>query len=300
VWQKGLRVNSVKLYYRISDQSYKKPKLIGATKEVCLKNFVRCFLKRDIPWAVPGDWSDPLRVIADRCAPATVEMLAKTGLVVMETDKGNAGSFMTTFDLALLECADDELIYFCEDDYLHTPDAPTLLEEGIRRADYVTLYDHPDKYTRLYSGGEHSKVIRTASRHWRYTVSTCMTFGAKAKTLKEDADVWMKGTSGDHPHDHHIFSELAKRGRRLAVPLPGAACHTDLTLSGEMNAVLMEPWAIKLMEEELNERVMTEGMALGDGYDDLVRFWADKLKAGWDKLVALDAILTDIRSKAGK
>lgn len=273
----------MKLYYRISDKSYEKQKLIGATKEVCLLNCLVVF--RSLT-----DQSD-FTVIADNCNRKTVQLLENEGLRYKLTELGNAGSFRKAVELALEECADDELVYFVEDDYIHQPNARVLLEEGIKRADYVTLYDHPDKYTRLYNGGEFSKVIKTPSSHWRYTASTCMTFATKKSTLAKDLEVWKKHTSESHPHDHHIFTELGKLGRRLAVCIPGAACHTDLTFSGSMNQVLLEPWAIEMMIK-LRE-IQIENYNLSEQMQELQRVTV-KDKTGWERLVSLDAFLSQL------
>src|SRR5205809_219162 len=100
----------MKLYYRISDKSYEKQKLIGATKEVCLMNFCRVFHN----FIFGG--SPQIRIIADRCERPTIKMLADAGLPFTMTDKGNAGSFRVALDLAIEEAADDEPVYFCEDD----------------------------------------------------------------------------------------------------------------------------------------------------------------------------------------
>jgi hypothetical protein len=273
----------MKLYYRISDNSYEKQKLMGTTKEVCLANFCKAFV--DVIFAnMSNGQPPPIRIIADRCNNNTMKLLHSTGLPVITTDYGNAGSLKAALDMAIKDEAEDELVYFCEDDYLHIGKSPTLLQEGIKRADYVTLYDHPDKYTRLYDGGEYSKVIKTDSSHWRYTTSTCMTFGTKVKTLKQDMDVWNEFISGDHPHDHFIFKKLTEeKRRRLAVCIPGAACHTDLTFSGKANHVLMEPWAIEMMIEQrekdidcLEDREMKNALL--------------KNRTGWERLIALDAL----------
>lgn len=264
------------LYYRISDKGYQKSKLIGATKEVCLMNFCKAFSEQIFK-------EDPeILVIADRCDRPTIKMLVDAGLPLEITDLGNAGSFRHALKLAL-EREDDELIYFCEDDYLHLGSAPQLLKEGIKRAEYVTLYDHPDKYTRLYNGGEFSKVIKTTSSHWRYTCSTCMTFGSTVKILKEDLNVWEKHTNGNHPHDHKIFTELGEKNRRLAVCLPGVACHTDLDFSSRMGTVLIDDWAIELMISELE--------FLLQSFDQEIKNSVIKDRSGWSKLVALDALL---------
>jgi hypothetical protein len=260
----------MKLYYRISDNSYKKQKLIGATKEVCLINFMKAF--HEIP----------MTIIADKCSEETHCMLSEVNKNhnTVSTDYGNAGSLRHAIELAISECEDNEVIYFAEDDYLHLRNSPTLIKEGIKRSEYVTLYDHPDKYTSQYNGGEFSKVIKTESSHWRYTISTCMTFGSTVKTLKEDLDIWKKFTNETHPHDHLIFKELGKeKRRRLAVCIPGAACHTDLEYSQRTKKMLIEPWAIQLMIDQLRKEIGIDADA-----DWIAR------KSGTDRLLALDAL----------
>lgn len=273
----------MKLFYRISDNSYKKTKLIGSSKEVCLKNFIKTF--QNIIFGNCGEsslpyWNPPMLIIGDKCEKETCQMLKKTSIPLTFTNYGNAGSLMHAIELAIKNEDNDEVIYFCEDDYLHLPSSPKLIEEGIKRSDYVTLYDHPDKYTPQYNGGEFSKVIKTESSHWRYTISTCMTFASKVKTLKEDFDIWKKHTNGDHPHDHQIFTELGKeKNRRLAVCIPGAACHTDLEYSTRMKKMMIDPWAIDMMIDELQRK-------LSSRFDRWLEF-----KSGLEKLMALDALL---------
>lgn len=281
----------MKLYYRISDQSYDKPKLIGATKEVCLMNFFKAFA----PIIFKDPENPPIRIIADRCERKTIKMLQETGSPLTITDLGNAGSLRLALEMAIDECEPGELVYFCEDDYLHLGSAPFLLQEGIRRAEYITLYDHPDKYTRYYNGGEFSKVIKTDSSHWRYTASTCMTFGTKTDTLREDIEVWKKYTGEQHPHDHHIFMELDKEsGRRLAVCIPGVACHTDLHFSGMVNVMLMESWAIDMMIDELGQQLERKHSKLpAEKFLEQMSLREKLLegKTGPEKLLALDALL---------
>jgi hypothetical protein len=259
----------MKLYYRISDNGYKKQKLIGATKEICFINFMKCF--HEIPTTI----------IADKCNEETYCMLFGINKHhdMVATDYGNAGSLRHAIELAISECSDDEVVYFVEDDYLHLENSPTLIKEGIKRSEYVTLYDHPDKYTSQYNGGEFSKVIKTDSSHWRYTISTCMTFGSTVRTLKEDIDIWRKFTNESHPHDHLIFKELGKeKRRRLAVCIPGAACHTDLEYSQRTNKMLIEPWAIELMINQLKNEI---------GFKEEPDWIKNKSRS--EKLLALDA-----------
>lgn len=271
----------MKLFYRISDKSYEKPKLPGANKEICLMNFVSVF--KDFIFNESN-----LTIIADRCDRKTIGMLNSSGFNVVITDKGNAGSFLVAMQMAL-DFSDDEIVYFCEDDYLHLHNSCKLINEGLKRSDYVTLYDHPDKYTRHYNGGEYSKVIKTDSSHWRFTASTCMTFATKIKTIREDKDIWLEHTSGNHPWDHKIFVDLGKKGRKLAVSIPGAACHTDLTFSGMIGKNLIEPWAIEMMTSHINEEIK---LIENDSSDRL----AAMTKAGWDRLIALDAIKFNLKA----
>ena len=290
----------MRLYYRISDKGYPKQKLPGADKEYCLMNFCAAF-QNQVFGILRNDkmrggllHCPPLLVIADRCEDDTYKMIADTGLAVQRTDLGNAKSLLHTLERAAKENEDDEILYFCEDDYLHIQTAPKLLEEGLKRSDYVTLYDHPDKYTRLYNGGEFSKVIKTESSHWRFTVSTCMTFGTTAKVLREDLDVFRKHCEGDHPHDHFIFEELGKKGRRLAVPIPGAACHTDLTFSANMKQVLIDPWAIDMMigrvDIQLNGVHATDNFMPPKEYVEMREMLLKRAKTPWEKLFALDVL----------
>lgn len=285
----------MKLYYRISDNSYPKQKLPGADKNTCLLNFLKAF--RDIVFSkdiLNGKQRSAMTIIADRCGEETLKIVNGTGLPVLETDLGNAGTVHFAIDLAIKECHDGELVYICEDDYLHLSNAPQLLREGMLHSDYITLYDHPDKYTNLYGMGETSKVVRTNSSHWRYTVSTCMTFGAKISTLKEDVDVFKKHVVTEHPSDHDIFCELREKGRKLAVSIPGAACHTDLTFSGMAGALMMDPWAIQTLIVELEDKL--ENVEKRIQPEDKKVFYELKRsilnnKENWDKLIGLDALL---------
>lgn len=219
------------IYYRVSDNSYPKAKLPGATKWFCWSNFLK---------ALAGG---PVQLVLDNCAPGTVGRFARQGHPCHETSLGNAGSLLYALRLAAGR-PPDEVVYFVEDDYLHRPGFTAALGEGLGLADYVTLYDHPDKYSAEYAHGEVSKVLKTPSSHWRYTASTCMTFASTAGVIREDFGVWERHAGGSHPNDHGAFTELGGRGRKLAVSIPGKACHCDPTWGG-MEAI--EPWAVEMV-----------------------------------------------------
>jgi hypothetical protein len=141
-----------------------------------------------------------------------------------------------TFNLALdeaLKGSDDEIVYFVENDYLHKPGADKILIEGFSLGyDYVSLYDHPDKYINganpfVEDGGEVTRLMLTDSCHWKLTNSTTMTFAAKVKTLKQDEVILREFTSGTHPNDFPMFLALREKQHGLITPVPGYSTHGE-------------------------------------------------------------------------
>jgi hypothetical protein len=236
----------IRVFYRVSDVGHGAPRPHGMTKVRCLENLLSVFAGEEVC------------VIADRCATEMTGYLQglrrrERVAALTETDCGNSGSFREAVRQALRGDGEHGIVYFVEDDYAHRAGAPTLLREGIRHAEYLTLYDHPDKYRAEYGHGEVSKVIRTPSAHWRYTISTCMTFATTVGTLGLDEDVWERFSRGPGPSDHKAFCELRGRYQRLAVCMPGAACHMDLTYSNQAGEFLIEPWAIEALQIQVPE-----------------------------------------------
>ena len=228
--------------YRICDRSYAKVKLPGATKEKCLENFLSVFSPK----------KEELTIIADNCDDGTHEKLDGLGYMVFRTTEGNAGAVRFAMDLVVQNMVVGEWVYLVEDDYLHLPESKARLvqaaEAGI--ADYLTLYDHPDKYSPDYGGGEISRVMKVGNQqHWRTTQSTTMTFGVRVGTLKADRDLWQEFIGGAHPHDHIAFTALKRAGRTLAVAIPGLSCHVDLTWGMGQGRIAVEPWAIRMMAQ---------------------------------------------------
>lgn len=109
--------------------------------------------------------------------------------------RGNAGSFRHAFHLAL-ECDDNEPILFAEDDYFWLEESIAAMRTALTTlpADYVTGYDHPDRYRQEGPVGvgvdlphRYTKIHLAAGRHWRTQESTCMTFMTTAGRLRTDA-----------------------------------------------------------------------------------------------------------------
>lgn len=205
----------MKIYYRVSDAGYafkQKPEYV--TKTNCLLNFVKHF----------GDTD--LNIVFDNCKNETITacMEIAPDAKVVGTSLGNAGSFLYALDMAL-QLPDDEVVYMAEDDYVHRNGSRQALLEGLEIADYVSLYDHIDKYMQQNLRPEY--ILRTNTTHWRTCISTTMTFAAKVGTLRKCESSIRKWTSGAHPDDHRMFCELGSAGYTLISALPGYATHGE-------------------------------------------------------------------------
>lgn len=155
---------------------------------------------------------------------------------IFRTKLSNAGSFMYSVMFAMQCFHQDEKVYFAEDDYVYTKNAPTIIEEGLDVGDYSSGYDHPDKYINtneggpnpfILNGGETTIVKLTKSSHWKITNSCCMTFAVKVKTLKEDLPIIQKYCSGTHTHDFQLFCELKQKNKHVVSSIPGVSTHGE-------------------------------------------------------------------------
>ena len=221
----------MKVIYRISEGGYPKEKPDYITKINCLKNALKHFKQDDFLLIMDGV-SDNLKSEIEK---------VYTGKAQIVSIGHGAGTFNLALDHALgltnvLMVSDDEIIYFLEDDYLHKAGSQKILEDGFELGmDYVTLYDHPDKYLNPIEGGntycegraEFTRVYLGQNSHFKLTNSSTMTFAAKVKTLKDDQTILRKWTNGTHPHDFQMFQEIIKTGRRLISPLPGYSTHGE-------------------------------------------------------------------------
>ena len=216
----------MRIIYRISDTGYSKVKPKYITNERCLANATEVF--QDTIWSI----------IADNVSKETEGMMKKY-VTKDSIEYVSKGSGSETFNLALdraLQYNDEEIIYFCENDYLHKPGSEQIIKEGLDLgASFVTLYDHPDKYIDPSRGGnkyceggaESTRVYLTQSSHWKITNSTTMTFAAKVKTLREVEPILRKHTTGTYPRDFDMFLELRENNRILISSIPGYATHGE-------------------------------------------------------------------------
>ncbi len=217
----------MKVFYRISDGGYNKIKPHYVTKRGIFLHFLKIFSNYDI------------YVIADNVSDDTYSFLCNhiDSKKIIRTKLSNAGAFMFAVKVAMENFSDNERIYFAEDDYVYTHNAPKIIEEGLDIADYSTGYDHPDKYINsdeggpnpfVSEGGELTRVLVSQSSHWKLTNSFCMTFATTVKVLKEDYNVYVKYCSTTHPYDFQLFCELREtKKRKLVSCIPGVSTHGE-------------------------------------------------------------------------
>lgn len=235
--------------YRLSDGHNKekqKPEYAG--KEDCLRVFTREFS------------NDNLILFADNVKEETFDMAKKyvKEKNIYLTNFGNTGTFLASWQMAYTiaqNVSDDTIFYLVEDDYIHRRGAKDILVEAFRdlNADYVTLYDHNDKYQDtsddrfywghdkvdedingirtpgvIYGKGHESKVYVSKSTHWRTVGSTTMTWATTAKNVKEDFEEMNKLHTGKHlPMGGDTFRMLKEKGKDLISCLPGYSAHAE-------------------------------------------------------------------------
>jgi hypothetical protein len=213
----------MKIIYRISDAGYNKIKPSYINNENCLKNARQVF--HNYEWFI----------IADNISEETENMIKKyiSSDCISYVSVGHGAG---TFNLALtkaLSFEQNDIVYFIENDYLHVRGSDKIISEGFKLgADYVSLYDHLDKYIDganpfVENGGEVTKVFLSDSCHWKLTNSTTMTFACKVETLKQDEETLRSYTQGSYPEDFKMFLELRDKGRTLVTPIPGYSTHGE-------------------------------------------------------------------------
>jgi len=134
-------------------------------------------------------------------------------------------SFWQTWGIVKdLNIPDTDLIYFLENDYLHTPDwvEKTLdIFQTFAGLNYISLYDHNDKYFLPMYEDLTSKIFSTNKHHWRTTPSTCGSFIIPKNIFEEDfkEHTEIKG-------DHNKFLHLTQtKNRFILTPIPGLSTH---------------------------------------------------------------------------
>jgi hypothetical protein len=215
------------IIYRTSNNGYQKDKPKYVNNKNCLDNFINNFDK-------------PNLIIADNVSDEYYKELLTYDINIDRTLLGSgAQSFKYMLDLLINSSFNDnEIVYMVENDYIHKPNSKQVMQDCFitLNPDYVTLYDHPDKYINSSEGGnpyvesygEVTRLVKSSYCHWKMTNSTTMTFASKIKTLKEDYDIINKYIQGTYPDDFKMFIDLINnKNRVLLSSIPGYSTHGE-------------------------------------------------------------------------
>jgi hypothetical protein len=124
----------------------------------------------------------------------------------------------------------ESIVYFLEDDYLHRFGWPDVMREAFNLPgiDYVTLFDHRDKYFFPQYIDLKSKIFCTQTCHWRTTPSTTNTYAMLFKTLQKHIDLHRCFSLGRTiTADHEKFCKLAEEEAILISSIPGYSTHVE-------------------------------------------------------------------------
>lgn len=208
-----------------SNVSAHKARFIDFNREHCLQNLLA---------TTASDEKIKITFFLDTFHPMQEEhfLRKQKRFPIIEFKAGSeAASFLYMLEYVYkMNLANDTIIYFLEDDYIHRPGWPTALREAftLPGVDYATLYDHKDKYFFPQYSELKSKIYQTDSCHWRTTPSTTNTYAMLFATLKKHIDIHRCFSLGRTiTADHEKFCKLADGEAVLVSSIPGFSTHAE-------------------------------------------------------------------------
>lgn len=208
-------METLNVFYRICPHNSAKSPVYKDNKSAlagfCLQSFIKAF----------EGYPVEVHFIADSCPPDYIEALNRVPLVkhIHEyLSLGNKGSFFKQVEMAC-ELDDNALVYLVEDDYYHLGESIGMFN-AIKAFDFVTPYDHGGHYEQPWVDMP-QKLKILDNHHFRTSVSTCLTFGCRAKNLKDN-----RGLVHEYGiNDHGLWLEILNKGYELWCPIPTFATH---------------------------------------------------------------------------
>lgn len=192
------------------------------SREKCYQNLIRTTESKDVNITILFDGEpEPEHFINNY----KVEMVNMKG--------GTDGhSFLNLVNyVEKLKIDDNDIVYFLEDDYLHQDGWVDIMNEGFNsmNADYISLYDHKDKYFLQPYQRLQSKIIATKSTHWRTSPSTTNTYACRFKTFKKHIHIHKEYCDLERgfTRDHDKFQRLWQEGSNLVTSIPGYSTHVE-------------------------------------------------------------------------
>lgn len=222
----------------ISDGTNEKPRWKDKTKSEIFK---KCWLS--LQNGLEG-WDDRIIILADRVSDSTLQWMRDTSTIPTKIEVINIPprtevppygahpypqyhpvTINTCIQLMekIIEIAQqypEELIYVCEDDYLHTTDAIRIMK-NVYKAGYTGFYlpyDYPDRYV---DRDKYSEIIIGPDCHLRTVSSATLTMAGLGKTfLPFKFSILQAGLFSDDSWTWKAFKQSV-----AVCPIPGTATH---------------------------------------------------------------------------
>ncbi len=210
--------NCLWIYYRTHSGSSRAPRPSWFSKELCFRSLVYASKAlTDAGYSVKLKvFFDGHQITADPWYLTLQSMLGPEHQLVLTNTVGNSPSFSIVLESLTYHSPSDSIL-IAEDDYLWLPKSLAALTDVLRvlPADYITGYDHPDRYDNANPLGkdiEHynRSLYVTKYSHWRPVESTCMTFMTSVHCLMSDMEVFQRHLRDNpvRPNSRSLFRQL--------------------------------------------------------------------------------------------
>lgn len=204
--------------------------------DLCLRNMLQSLANSktnlSIHFTLWYDKKEDERISATKATLELMNRIERDGHIV-EILSGDfqsgakSGLALLTYLCSLSSEYDNDIVYICENDYLHKMNWVAAVEELYQsnlEFDYVSLYDHMDNYHLQIHQDFHSKMLYTDNNIWRTTFSTCTSKIARLHNFKKDFKIISQ-------HDDFLaFAYLKLLNRKLITSIPGLSTHAMLGL----------------------------------------------------------------------
>ena len=194
-------------------------------------------------------YSHRITILGDRLSKEMQEFFRSYPVTLLNEELGNDKSIRRQIEIAL-ESPDDEWVYFCEDNYLHVPQAFLWIDDLItNRKSYISSKrlasqirfirirlddkplvihtpDYPDRYLPKYL--RFSLIFISKYCHWRQIRNTTFTILTEAKTVKRYKSILLRSSIGadDGFLSRRLFAGLRFGSKALCIsPIPGVSTH---------------------------------------------------------------------------
>lgn len=182
-------------------------------------------------------------VIGDRLTPETEAFFQRFPVEVLNRELNNDRSIDLSIDVAMA-CPDADWVYFCEDDYLHRPEAFDFISRFLAdrtnilatgkgggpdlagRPLFLHPPDYPDRYLARYR--RPSWLFVSPDCHWRQIDSATFSFMAETSSLRKYEGVLRRSAIGakDRFLSRRLFGPRLIGSPALCLsPMPGLSTH---------------------------------------------------------------------------